>query len=835
MILAAGLLEGTLISEQIESEAASTREGIARYRRAVADAVARGQGGGLKHVGHYTSHWMQPCTDQIVRLKRSLRGGDKAEGSSYIAGPVLSVPSKRLALATIETTLSQMMLRPDGCPAQILYHAIGNAVIAESYYDALRRTQIDLPPTTPPHILERKKTETARAALERKWKTLTPSIVNQFARANLEDEDYKQRVTIHTGCRLFFCLLESASAAPAGEPFALTFRIKKMRDDADSASRNRNVGHRKVARKYSRAFVTMDRSVWNSIFLASSARERLRPVHTPMLVPSLPWQMPEGDRPRIHGGYVKNRVPLVSHASKEQRAAMDAGDMGRVYEAVNALGSTKWRVNGRLAEIQRKVLEQGGGLGLPPPDDLPMPDRLPDWASPEEIAARNREAVKRKRENLRNDAARTIAQYTLGLCDDLAVRDALYFPHQLDWRGRGYAIPMHLSYYGADPRRALLEFAEPKMLTDDGRRWLYIAAANHFGMDKVSFAERVKWTEDAHNEIHQSAMDPLRFKFWQTAKKPWQFLAACMSLEDADRGMRFPVDVDGSCNGLQHYAAMLRDRAGGEQVNLVPGDRPGDVYSAVLAAVMPVCKKQAGNKKPEARMVLPFLSRDLVKQPVMTTVYGVTRFGMRDQIKGQLREKMTGDDLYRCTKYLTGLIEKAIGTVVESAEKAMKWLRDRAIQIVDAGFAPAWTSPIRMPVVQAYRKCKFGQIRTISGSFSFRKDEPNAPLRRKKQAQSLAPNFVHSVDASHMMRTAIACRRVGVDFAAVHDSYRSHAETVTRMGAILREEFLLVHEKPLLDVVAEEWREKFKLEIPAPPPCGDLVLADVLRSPYFFH
>ena len=35
-----------------------------------------------------------------------------------------------------------------------------------------------------------------------------------------------------------------------------------------------------------------------------------------------------------------------------------------------------------------------------------------------------------------------------------------------------------------------------------------------------------------------------------------------------------PVHQDGSCNGLQHYAALGRDLSGGESVNLMPTDKP---------------------------------------------------------------------------------------------------------------------------------------------------------------------------------------------------------------------------------------------------------------------
>lgn len=40
--------------------------------------------------------------------------------------------------------------------------------------------------------------------------------------------------------------------------------------------------------------------------------------------------------------------------------------------------------------------------------------------------------------------------------------------------------------------------------------------------------------------------------------------------------------MDGSCNGLQHYAALGRDEAGGAAVNLLPSDAPQDVYKVCV-------------------------------------------------------------------------------------------------------------------------------------------------------------------------------------------------------------------------------------------------------------
>lgn len=46
-----------------------------------------------------------------------------------------------------------------------------------------------------------------------------------------------------------------------------------------------------------------------------------------------------------------------------------------------------------------------------------------------------------------------------------------------------------------------------------------------------------------------------------------------------------PPVQDGSCNGLQHYAALGRDLIGATSVNLMPCSVPQDVYSVVAQQV----------------------------------------------------------------------------------------------------------------------------------------------------------------------------------------------------------------------------------------------------------
>ena len=58
---------------------------------------------------------------------------------------------------------------------------------------------------------------------------------------------------------------------------------------------------------------------------------------------------------------------------------------------------------------------------------------------------------------------------------------------------------------------------------------------------------------------------------------------------------RITVAMDGSCSGIQHFSAMLRDEKGGAAVNLVPQELPADVYRAVAEKVIEQANWQAEN------------------------------------------------------------------------------------------------------------------------------------------------------------------------------------------------------------------------------------------------
>jgi DNA-directed RNA polymerase len=60
----------------------------------------------------------------------------------------------------------------------------------------------------------------------------------------------------------------------------------------------------------------------------------------------------------------------------------------------------------------------------------------------------------------------------------------IYFPHNIDFRGRIYPIPPHLNHIGADMSRGLLEFSQGKPLGKRGLYWLKVHLVSTFHLNK---------------------------------------------------------------------------------------------------------------------------------------------------------------------------------------------------------------------------------------------------------------------------------------------------------------------------------------------------------------
>jgi len=239
------------------------------------------------------------------------------------------------------------------------------------------------------------------------------------------------------------------------------------------------------------------------------------------------------------------------------------------------------------------------------------------------------------------------------------------------------------------------------------------------------------------------------------------------------------------------------------------------------------------------------MTRKLSKPNTMTTPYGATKRGMCQQIESVFQKmRAEGDDVTADLKdcqYLADTNYRAIGKVVVAAHHAMDWLRDAAKVAASDSLPVRWVTPSGLLVLQDYRQMVGKELDFhVSGKRvrMMLKDEGDK-LDGRKQSAGISPNFIHSLDAAHMMRTVVYCLERGVNsFAMIHDSYGAHAGLADTLRFCLKRAFVDQYTADVLgdfrNQLAEQLTPELAAKLPELPPCGSLDLEGVMDSDYFF-
>lgn len=570
----------------------------------------------------------------------------------------------------------------------------------------------------------------------------------------------------------------------------------------------------------------------SKLLTGTSFAESVQPQYLPMLIRPKPWTSFHG------GGSLFSKSPLVRMKDAPEteayvKAASKRGNLDQVFDGLNVLGNTAWTVNKRVFDVISHYWNKGEEfLSIPPVmEEARLPEKLPADADPQAKLDNSIALYKGLREFAGNRSQRCDYNYKLEIARGF-IGERLYFPHNLDFRGRAYPISPHFNHLGGDLTRSLFLFWEGKQLGEEGLRWLKVQLANVYGVDKESIDGRVKFIDDNIENVIASAKDPYApDAWWQRAEKPWQALSVCFELGEAyqlDDPTKFvshlPVHQDGTCNGLQHYAALGGDIEGANQVNLNPAERPQDVYSYVARLVEKRVREDAANGNEIAKLLQNEIKRKVVKQTVMTNVYGVTFVGAIQQIKKQISHLVPEDNsAHLYARYLANQVFISIRELFENAHLIQDWLTESARRItksVSLDFGETdhdihsssviWTTPLGLPCVQPYRIHKYRQVNTSVQSIKITAPSGTSQVDSRKQVAGFPPNFVHSLDATHMLMTATQCGHEGLNFASVHDSFWTHAANVPIMNKLIRQEFVKLHTTDLVSLLKEEFLERYK-------------------------
>lgn len=570
----------------------------------------------------------------------------------------------------------------------------------------------------------------------------------------------------------------------------------------------------------------------------------MEPAMLPLKIQPMDWDEDH------YGGYYTPRMqfkfPFIKAKGKDHREFIKKFKCAQHVQAVNKLQATAWKINTDVLEVLDYVFKHGLGVGIPSAQPLAIPE-IPedlrivskdqyDDAQWEEFRYWKAVAKQGYREEARRKGQVIQFLQTIQLARELADWEEFYFAYSCDFRGRIYCATTCLSPQSNGVARALLKFKKAERLGESGVIWLALHGANQYGI-KGTYEERLEWVRVNAALVQHIVQDPISaLEYWAKADEPYKFLAWCFEWHKVGYGTDvhaesdLVVGIDGSCNGLQHFSAILRDPIGARATNLSRCPEPQDIYGEV-AKVVVVHLENRGDGL--ADLILEVgVDRSTTKKQCMTLPYGATKQSCREYTYEWVNEHWESFDLpkhmrWKVAAYLSIIVWDAIGETVVAARVAMEWLQKNV-----SGRFVKWVSPVDFPVYQFYKKVKADRVDTrLAGKTKLtvndldRSGEPN----NYKQRLGIVPNFIHSVDASHLVMTTNESELPA--YSMIHDEFGTHAGHVQHLYDVTRWTFWKLHHywNPL-----EMWAIHQGIPLEFVPQRGTFDIAEVLESKYIF-
>lgn len=574
----------------------------------------------------------------------------------------------------------------------------------------------------------------------------------------------------------------------------------------------------------------------------------------------------------FEGGYLTpiRKCRFIKHNDMNYLKRAEAFGLENCYGAVNLIQNTAWRINSRILAVIKEMWEKNIALGgIPSREDVEIPAfPYPNTSKLELTSAQKAEiriwkqhATQQYRKNIQLRSVRLSTVQIINTASKYVGYERIYYPYQLDFRGRIYPIPVLLQPQGCDLAKGLLTFADGKPLNSTGLKWLKIHCANCWGLSKENYETRLKWVDDNLEILNTYSDTPLKFLDWTKADKPFQFLASCIELSEYYKNpdnfiSALPVCTDGTCNGLQHYSALMLDEKAGASVNLIDSEKPSDIYQVVADNLIEKLHYQH-NKILAQKWLSLNINRKLTKRPVMTLTYGATKYSCRDYVKDYLTDNFDINTIHEyfdkigtsptntinhVSNWLAEILWQSIKECIPCAVTVMDYLRKIARMVAKKQKPIEWVTPMGMLVSQSYLSTRQYRINSeTSGSIKVYKyrGETNK-YDTIKQVNGICPNFIHSLDASCLMLWTHRCAENEIyRYSPVHDSYGVLASDMEQSQKILRQAFYEVYttynilEKFVEDITSDLSKEE-KDKLPPHPVIYNLDLREVLKSKYFF-
>jgi len=608
----------------------------------------------------------------------------------------------------------------------------------------------------------------------------------------------------------------------------------------------RSVRRGRLYKKYS--FVEFHSSILSKLHNKHALLQTSTLVYRPMLTP------PELHTEASSGGYIHRdmRKPVVQRYKsnywgddiKDQKFSVPSS---LVLDGLNGLMLTEWAVNEDVLEVMTSMFENNMCVANLPAynfEEFMYNVEYPSDGTKVDKAIWCQRRQEAWSDWYRQEQSRGRMLIRLQLANDLKKWGYFYQVYTLDFRGRAYTICELLSCQSSDFDKGLVKFANPVKLTARGLWWLKVSLAGLFDQDKGTLESRVKWVDDNWDMIKRINDNPYENYEWidqrKKKNKSFQRLAAIKNICREDGMSYLPVQLDGRCNGSQHWSAIMGDPLIAEKTCVIPSKKPQDLYQFVADSVTDYCLLHKTEKK-WCKIFLEHwngsIDRAVAKRPTMCDPYGLTFYGIQKYLKveGHL-DWVSKDKQGGAIVELARAIKASMDKCLAEPNRGKEYLKEVVGIANDLNKHIEYTTPSGFKVVHYYNQVNSRRsVAKLFGNKELSFFIPTTDVNKRSALQAIAPNFIHSLDAAHMFLTLVRLLHMSVfSLSFIHDSYGCHANFVDDMRDILREEFLKIHNDNPLENFKKDVQNQLGVMLPEVPKRGALIIADVLDSEYFF-
>jgi hypothetical protein len=251
------------------------------------------------------------------------------------------------------------------------------------------------------------------------------------------------------------------------------------------------------------------------------------------------------------------------------------------------------------------------------------------------------------------------------------------------------------------------------MKTFTGWQWLLIDAANQFGLDKLTFEERIHWAD-----AHEQDLEALSVK----AETVPLYMKAVMAIRKARQGTAtgHMVGVDACCSGMQIMSAMTGCVAGARATGMVDPNRRADAYQEVTDEMQVQLNGQVQIPRGDA------------KQAVMTSLYASRK----------VPKDIFGEDTPELQAFYDAMLVVAPGAW-ELLHALMQSWQDYALTH-DWKLPDGFDAKVK---VMAMREARIEVDELNHASFTYQFYENTGLPKGHPKSKSNVANLVHSMDA----------------------------------------------------------------------------------------